>query len=522
MHRLLFFAVLLSVAFRSAAQVANEYTVADIGGWTSNQLTALPYFDRYVPLAPVGASEDFAANSRNSQGVVAGIRNPSTANSGAFVSGGSQTNIAAWGTYHWSYWIWDGQDNHYYSGSVNKSPAQDVNVLGQIVGYATLPGGGSSSSDYGTHGYLRDTVTGEHLDLTPEVHRADFRGISDHGEIVGMWSTTNTFHAVRRLADGTEYDFVAPGGSVSPAVINNHGVVAGKVVTYGFPWVYHLFASTATNAMDTLPYPPQGTPENGDIYDINDHGIIVGRVYGASPVETQAVRWYPDGGWAADDLNELLAGGDYIIDRAIAINDAGYIIAKGHLDGTDVIGVNTLLLTPDTFPAPSVVTLSALNIGPSNATLRAKFNACNQATTPEFQYGTSTAYGNSLPIAGTFTGTVPVLVTAELTGLSPHTTCHFRGRATNAAGTTGGEGFSFTTHYDYAAWAAEQFGTNAANPLIAGEEADPDSDGTVNVAEYAMGGLGLVADYPVGMAAEVDGDDFLVRFVRPTDRSGVA
>jgi hypothetical protein len=511
----------LALASVASAQVANEYTVIDINGLTATELAALPYFDRYVPVKPTGASSDFTPTSRSGSGVVAGVRNPN-ATLGAFVKEGNQTNITAWGSYFWSYWIWDGQDNHYYSGSVTHSPARDVNVLGQIVGDSTLAGSGNSSSDYESHGYLRDTVSGEYLDLTPGAHRADFRGISDHGEIVGTRSTTNTFHAFRRKTDGTTFDFLSPGGSASPDVINNHGIVAGKVVTYGIPWVYHLFASAATNDMVQLPWPSQGTPDNGDIYDMNDHGLIVGRVYSASPVETQAVRWYPDGsGWATDDLNELLAdgSGDFIIDSAIAINDAGHVIAKGHEDGVEPIVTHTLLLTPDVFPAPSVVTLSAVNIGPINATLRAKVNACNSTTALVFEYGFGSGYGTTLPTTGTYNGTAPSLVEAELTGLSAHTTYHFRGKATNSKGATSGEDLIFTTPYDYAIWAAEQFGTNTA---IAGIDQNPDGDAAINLVEYAFGGQAMVPDDPADMSAMVEGDVFTLAFTRPTDRSGVS
>lgn len=515
-----FIVLIMLLANWSVARVASEYTVINISGWTTNQLAELPYFDRYVPLSPAGSGFGFEPKARNGLGVVSGLHGTGTT-LGAFVEEGSQTDIAPWGTYSWSYSYWDGRDWHYSSGSVTKSPAQDVNVHGQIVGYATLPGGGSSSLDYETHGYLRNTVSGEHLDLTPDAHRADFRGISDHGEIVGTWSTTNQFHSFRRSSDGTMYDFTSPGGSVSPDVINNHGVIAGKVVTYGSPWLYHLFVSTETNAMETLPWPSQGTPENGNIYDINDHGIIVGRVYKGSPVETQAVRWYPDDdGWATDDFNELLADGtgDYVLDRAIAVNDAGHVIVKGHPDGSDVIGTHTLLLTPDVFPAPSVITLSAEGIGPTNAMLVAKVNACNSSTTFSFEHGLNLSYGTILPITGTFTGNVPALVETELTGLAPHTTYHFRGSATNDEGTTLGEDQSFTTPYDYATWATEQFGTNTA---ISGTSQNPDGDTAVNLIEYAFGGQAMIPDNPASAVVAVEDDDFTIAFTRPTDRSGV-
>lgn len=216
------------------AQVPEEYTITVISGWTSNQLATLPYFDRYVPLAPAGASGDFVPVARSGLGVAAGKRDPNDT-LGAYVHAVGQTNIPAWGTYHWSYRIWDGNHWDYYSGNITHSQAADVNVLGQIIGNATLSGSGNSSLDYDDHAYLHDTTMGAHLDLTPDAHRAVLRGINDHGEITGRWWTTNVSHAIRRLADGSEFDFISPGGTVYPEVINNRGVIAGTVTTYGSP-----------------------------------------------------------------------------------------------------------------------------------------------------------------------------------------------------------------------------------------------------------------------------------------------
>ncbi|VGO22623.1 hypothetical protein [Pontiella sulfatireligans] len=80
----------------------------------------------------------------------------------------------------------------------------------------------------------------------------------------------------------------------------------------------------------------------------------------------------------------------------------------------------------------------------------------------------------------------------------PHTPYHYRGQGTNAEGTTDGEDIIFTTPYDYAAWVAEQFGTNASNPEIAGPWTDaevvgimPNPDGTETVAVRSTSAVSL-------------------------------
>jgi phosphodiesterase/alkaline phosphatase D-like protein/prolyl-tRNA editing enzyme YbaK/EbsC (Cys-tRNA(Pro) deacylase) len=91
-------------------------------------------------------------------------------------------------------------------------------------------------------------------------------------------------------------------------------------------------------------------------------------------------------------------------------------------------------------PTPIVVTGAATSITTSGATLNATVNPRGSATTCKFEYGTTTAYGLSVPCAsGPGAGSIPVSVSASVTGLSPNATYHFRISATNEAGTSTGE-----------------------------------------------------------------------------------
>ena len=263
-----------------------EYELTNITGWTPAKLATLPHFDRYVPVKPAGASVDFVGVSANGLGLAVGNRDSVD---GAFVEAATQTDIPAWGTFYWSRWVWDGHDYHYYSGNVTQSPARAVNVLGQIAGYATLSGSGESSLDYDTHGYLRDAGTGERVDITPMAHRADPRDLNDRGELTGIWSDTSVSHPFRRLVDGTFIDFVYDepfSHAISPAVINNHGHVAGLVTVWTTPRDYIPFFSESGSATVGLPYPDQDKAYKASIADINDHDVIVGHFHKATtPLE---------------------------------------------------------------------------------------------------------------------------------------------------------------------------------------------------------------------------------------------
>ncbi|MGO9955115.1 MAG: hypothetical protein ACLP50_03935, partial [Solirubrobacteraceae bacterium] len=97
---------------------------------------------------------------------------------------------------------------------------------------------------------------------------------------------------------------------------------------------------------------------------------------------------------------------------------------------------------------PGVVTGAASAVSQTAATLNATVNPeANAVTDCEFQWGTSTAYGNSVPCAAqpAGSGDSPVAVSAALSSLSANTTYHFRVLATNGYGTSYGSDATFIT-----------------------------------------------------------------------------
>ncbi len=97
--------------------------------------------------------------------------------------------------------------------------------------------------------------------------------------------------------------------------------------------------------------------------------------------------------------------------------------------------------------APSVVEESSLDVSSTSATLAAEINSGGAATVYRFEYGTSDAYGSSIPVAGgeIAASTSAAAVQAHPQGLQPDTTYHYRVVATNANGTVEGEDQTFTT-----------------------------------------------------------------------------
>jgi DNA-binding beta-propeller fold protein YncE len=119
--------------------------------------------------------------------------------------------------------------------------------------------------------------------------------------------------------------------------------------------------------------------------------------------------------------------------RAVAVDPSSgdLYVADGEADLVDVFG-------PDV-EVPTAVTVAASNIGKATVKLNGTVDPEGIAVTScAFEYGTTTAYGQSAPCAQTPAqiggGHGPVSVDVELTGLQSGTLYHFRLRASNASG----------------------------------------------------------------------------------------
>ncbi len=93
---------------------------------------------------------------------------------------------------------------------------------------------------------------------------------------------------------------------------------------------------------------------------------------------------------------------------------------------------------------PTATTGAATAVTGTTATLAGTVLPNKEPTTYHFEWGTTTAYGSRSP-DGTANGNAGRTVAADLTGLTPLTTYHYRLVASNASGPAAGADAEFTT-----------------------------------------------------------------------------
>lgn len=177
------------------------------------------------------------------------------------------------------------------------------------------------------------------------------RAINDSGQIAG---SSNTAGNLQRAFfwDGATMIDIGGGFTSEGTGINNAGAVTGYAYTSSGVSAF-LWDGTSTVYLGAI----SATSGNASYgRDINNNGDVVGAATYATNSVLHAFVW---SNGVMSDLNTLLVnGGDWVLDNALAINDAGQITATGSFNGLQ----RAFLLTPvsDT-PEPA----TALLIGAS-------------------------------------------------------------------------------------------------------------------------------------------------------------
>lgn len=225
--------------------------------------------------------------------------------------------------------------------------------------------------------------------------------------------------------------------------IKNHEVLKCSLL-FTFPYISIIMFSVIVICCDkdepALPVSNTGLLTSTVWGDENVCGTISSpdistRIFKPGGIYLEYYRMYQtlyNGTWSLRDNENLTINGDQ--HKILTLNENTLKIQGGFCTSTFQALKQTKVLTV------GVTALSA-----TSARLHGFIRTCD-ATNVLFEYGTSTVYGNiAAPGNSSFAGPLNTMVNVILSGLSPGTVCHYRIKATNAAGTFYGQDRFFRT-----------------------------------------------------------------------------
>lgn len=139
--------------------------------------------------------------------------------------------------------------------------------------------------------------------------------------------------------------------------------------------------------------------------------------------------------------NPMPAGTCVISNQAVVTADGGITLLTD--DPRTAAPVDATLTTVSV--PPLAMTQAATDVTGNSATLNGSINCCGSAAHYYFEYGTTTAYGNTTTAGTLPAGVTAVPVSANISGLQAGALYHFRLRARNDFGTSDGADLTFTT-----------------------------------------------------------------------------
>lgn len=259
-------------------------------------------------------------------------------------------------------------------------------------------------------------------DATGEVYVADSSGdkvfvFSSTGTLLSTWTGAGTPAG----SFGHQYVYVGVDQTTHDVYVADTGDgVVDKLAASGA----YLSQFTIGNAAGVSVDP------GGDVYVTNQRSDVV-------------EEFSPSGSFLAELSGTSVPGGTFGSLQGVAIGSGGklYVADSGAATpAVDIFGASPILL-------PDVTSGGASSVTRVTATLNGTVNPDGASVTScQFEYGTSVAYGHTAPCAqAPGSGSSPVAVSAEVSGLQAETTYHYRLAAGNSQGVNPGTDMTFTT-----------------------------------------------------------------------------
>ncbi len=267
--------------------------------------------------------------------------------------------------------------------------------------------------------------------------------------------------------------FIVVNSSATPVPLDQTGILSGKTIVAIEGGGYHCLARCADGTVAVW-----GSNQNGEL-GINSTSTSFSYVplpiYTAGTLSGKSIAAAKGGGahtlalctdgtmvsWGANSEGQLGNNSTAKSTVPVLVNSTA-LRAGERIVSMSANGGNLVLVAS---PLQTAISTVATAITGTNATLRGTVNANNNTPVVSFEYGLEATYGSTVTaIPASVSGSGNTAVSANISGLTPGTTYHFRVIAANYAGDAKSNDQTFTTLSDNAKLASVSLGTGSLSP----------------------------------------------------------
>ncbi len=269
--------------------------------------------------------------------------------------------------------------------------------------------------------------------------------VADDGRVfVGKGESVN-FHITVYDASGVEIDEFGLGDFGTPPL-------GGSFITVDSTTGYVYASDPGNNVIRVYAEPEPPVATTGQASAVTQTSATLEGDLNPGGAETDCLFLYGEAGGSLDEEAACETDpveGSTTVDVSADVSglepntEYEFKLTAENSVGSDEGDVESFATLPN---APTATTGSAGGVTQTAATLNATVNANGDDASCVFQYGTSTAYGSTVPCSvNPVTGSSATVLSAALSGLAPGTTYHFRVVAENGGGKASGSNQTFTT-----------------------------------------------------------------------------
>ena len=273
--------------------------------------------------------------------------------------------------------------------------------------------------------------------LISDVACAGFNSLTTrngYGITIGLGGTYNLFHNTVRLSTNQTLATGLPAGLMISSGVTNLDIRNN---------IFFIDATVGTNRYAIISNASNTAFSKIDYNDYFSSGPNLGYI-GSNRATLADIQAGFGGNNNSQNINPTFVGTDLHPTNAV-LADRGFYLSSVPTDFSGASRPDPPDMGGYQFsPVAAVTTSAATNATCTSVTVNGSVNANNLSIVSGFEYGLTTAYGNSVD-AGIVTGNTPTAISADLSGLVINNTYHYRAKGSSGNTVILGSDLTFST-----------------------------------------------------------------------------